>query len=62
MKYYGIKSIMININIIVIIIIFIIIIIARILILNKMQGVPIQVLVERIIKIDYRYKEYDMIK
>ena len=39
---------MININMIVIIII----IITRILILNKMQGGPIQVLPERIIKID----------
>ena len=53
---------MINIKMIVIIIIIIIvIIIARILILNKMQGGPIQVLVERNIKID-RYKEYDVIK
>ena len=53
-----IKNIMINIKMIVIIVI---IIIARILILNKMQGGPIQVLVERNIKID-RYKEYDIIK
>ena len=56
-----IENIMINMKMIVIIIIIIVIIIARILILNKMQGGPIQVLVERNIKID-RYKEYDVIK